>query len=231
MLTRLVSRASAAVVVHASNTLFWVGSGTVWKWSNSQIESHDPASAAFATAVIASHCSTGSAISVRSIRQPCGTKIPNRVVMTVSLVHHTDRHHPVVVAAQPVWTWHRPHRLCTASADQAISTSSRSGDRAGGSTGVGLDGHHALVPSSTRIDGSITIRISVASISTATARPIPICFISTIDRVAKIANTETMTAAALVTTPAVLDTPARTASRGDSPRRTPSRTRLRTNTW
>jgi hypothetical protein len=94
MFTRLVSRDSAAVAVHASNTVFLVGSGTVWRWSNNQIESHDPASAAFATAVIASHCSTGSAIPVRSIRQPCGTKMPKRVVMTVSLVHLTDRHQP-----------------------------------------------------------------------------------------------------------------------------------------
>ena len=58
-----------------------VGCGTVWKWSYSQIESQDPASAALATAVIASHCSTGSAMPTRSIRQPCGTKIPNRVLM------------------------------------------------------------------------------------------------------------------------------------------------------
>ena len=36
-----------------------------------------PASAARATAVIASHCSTGSSISTRSIRQPCGTNTPN----------------------------------------------------------------------------------------------------------------------------------------------------------
>ncbi len=53
----------------------------VWKWSNSQIESQDCSSARFATAVIASHCSTGSAICARSIFQPCGTNKPKRVVM------------------------------------------------------------------------------------------------------------------------------------------------------
>lgn len=45
--------------------------------------------------------------------------------------------------------------------------------------------------------------MSVASIATAAARPTPICLKSIIDRVAKTANTATMIAAALVTTPAV----------------------------
>jgi len=73
-----------------------LGSGTVWKWSNSQIESHDCSSALLATAVIASHCSIGSAICARSIFQPCGTKTPKRVVMLTSFpaapvrVHHSD---------------------------------------------------------------------------------------------------------------------------------------------
>ena len=44
----------------------------------------------------------------------------------------------------------------------------------------------------------------VASISTASARPTPICLNSSIRRVAKIPNTATMTIAALVTTEAVL---------------------------
>ena len=38
MLTRLVSRASVAVAVQHSKVVFRVGSGTVWKWSYSQIE-------------------------------------------------------------------------------------------------------------------------------------------------------------------------------------------------
>src|SRR4051794_20351325 len=86
MLTRLVSRASVAVAVQHSKTEFSVGSGMVWKWSYSQIESHGPASAALATAVIASYCSTGSAISTRSIFQPCGTNTPKRVVMHRNLI-------------------------------------------------------------------------------------------------------------------------------------------------
>ena len=81
------------------------------------------------------------------------------------------------------------------------------------------------------IDGSITIRTRVASISTATASPIPICFISIMPSVAKTANTDTITAAALVTTPADSVIPLRTASCGDRPSRTPSRIRPSTNTW
>jgi hypothetical protein len=53
----------------------------------------------------------------------------------------------------------------------------------------------------------MTSRISVASSRIANESPTPIIFISSIDSVAKIANTETITAAALVTTPAVSATP------------------------
>src|SRR4029453_18164104 len=91
MFTRWVSRASAAVVVQHSNTVFLVGSGTVWKWSYSQIESHEPPSATFATAVIASHCSTGSSILTRFIRQPCGTKTPN-LTLILFLILSMDAH-------------------------------------------------------------------------------------------------------------------------------------------
>ena len=45
--------------------------------------------------------------------------------------------------------------------------------------------------------------MSVASISTATASPTPICLNMMNERLPKIANTATITAAALVTTPAV----------------------------
>ena len=64
-------------------------------------------------------------------------------------------------------------------------------------------GHQARSPSSTSAAGSITSRISVASMRIAADRPTPIIFISSMLSVAKIANTETITAAALVTTPAV----------------------------
>ena len=74
----------AAVALQHSKVVLSLGSGTVWKWSNNQIESQDCASARLATSVIASHCSTGSAICARSIFQPCGTKIPKRVVMRSS---------------------------------------------------------------------------------------------------------------------------------------------------
>jgi len=96
MLTRLVSRASAAVALQHSKVVLSLGSGTVWKWSNSQIESHDCSSTRLATSVIASHCSIGSAICARSIFQPCGTKTPKRVVMLPSFpgmaasVHHYE---------------------------------------------------------------------------------------------------------------------------------------------
>src|SRR3712207_2233195 len=81
MLTRLVSRASVEVTVQHSNVVLIVGSGVVWKWSYTQTESHGPASAARATAVIASYCSTGSAISTRSIFHPWGTNTPKRTLM------------------------------------------------------------------------------------------------------------------------------------------------------
>ena len=58
----------------------------------------------------------------------------------------------------------------------------------------------------------------------------PSSFISTMCRPAKIANTETMTVAALVTVPAERRMPTRTASRVGSPARTDSRWLL-TNTW
>ena len=51
--------------------------------------------------------------------------------------------------------------------------------------------------------GSRTPRISVASSRTANARPTPICLNMMNERLPKIANTATITIAALVTTPAV----------------------------
>ncbi len=64
-------------------------------------------------------------------------------------------------------------------------------------------------PSSFIVAGSSTPRMIVASISTATARPTPICLMSSVLRQAKIANTATITAAAAVTVLAVEAMPRR----------------------
>ena len=72
-------------------------------------------------------------------------------------------------------------------------------------------------PSSFIVAGSSTPRMIVASISTATARPTPICLMSSVESVAKIANTATITSAALVTVLAVVRMPRSTASSVDRP--------------
>ena len=71
----------------------------------------------------------------------------------------------------------------------------------------------------------------VASSRTATASPTPNCLKNIIESVAKTANTNTITIAALVTTPAVERIPYATASSVPIPRMTASRIRLRMNTW
>ena len=71
----------------------------------------------------------------------------------------------------------------------------------------------------------------VASISTAIARPSPSSLKSRKLSVTKTANTPTMTKAALVTVPAVVAIPWRTASWVLMPRSWSSRTRDRMNTW
>src|SRR3954451_6737836 len=86
-------------------------------------------------------------------------------------------------------------------------------------------------PSSVIVAGSSTARTSVASISTATARPTPIILKSSALSVAKIANTAIITTAALETTPAVDLMPWLTASSVFMPRSTASRIRLTMNTW
>jgi hypothetical protein len=86
-------------------------------------------------------------------------------------------------------------------------------------------------PSSFIAAGSRTPRTIVASMSTATARPTPICLNSIMLSDPKIENTATITTAALVTTPAVCLMPCATALSVDRPRSTPSRIRLRMNTW
>lgn len=64
----------------------------------------------------------------------------------------------------------------------------------------------------------------VASSSTATASPTPICLMSSVRSEAKIANTATITAAALVTVDAVVRMPCATASSVGMPRSTSSST-------
>ena len=77
----------------------------------------------------------------------------------------------------------------------------------------------------------MTPRTTSASTSTATARPRPSSFISTMCSDAKIANTDTITKAALVTVPAERVMPSRTASRTGRPCCAASRMWLSTNTW
>ena len=71
----------------------------------------------------------------------------------------------------------------------------------------------------------------VASIRIAAASPTPNCLKNGIESVAKTANTQTMTIAALVTTPAVDLIPCVTASSIVAPRSKVSRMRLMMKTW
>src|SRR5215204_7374477 len=76
-----------------------------------------------------------------------------------------------------------------------------------------LAGKYQFQSPSSFIDaGNRTARIMVASIRTAAASPTPIILKSSALSVAKIANTNTITTAALVTVPAVLLIPCATAS-------------------
>jgi hypothetical protein len=74
-------------------------------------------------------------------------------------------------------------------------------------------------------------RTTVASTNTAKASPTPMVLRSTVDSVAKMENTATMIAAALVTTPPLLAMPPVTASGVLIPPVLSSRIRLRMNTW
>ena len=71
----------------------------------------------------------------------------------------------------------------------------------------------------------------MASSKTATASPTPNCLKNGIESEPKIAKTQTITTAALVTTPAVDLMPCETASSMDAPRSNVSRIRLMMNTW
>jgi hypothetical protein len=86
-------------------------------------------------------------------------------------------------------------------------------------------------PRSFIVAGSSTARTSVASTRIATDKPTPICLKSSELSVAKIANTPTITIAALVTVEAVALIPYAIASSVFMPRSNASRMRLRMNTW
>ena len=80
-------------------------------------------------------------------------------------------------------------------------------------------GRYQLRSPSSIIDaGRSTALTIVASIRIAAASPMPSCCSRMIEPVAKTAKTNTMTIAALVTTPAVVLMPCATASSVDSPR-------------
>src|SRR6478736_3182923 len=82
--TRPVLAANAAINVQASWVGSSVGTGVVWKWSYTQIDSHGPASARCASLDIVFHCWAGST-PTRSNRQPCGMKTPNLMVTGLNL--------------------------------------------------------------------------------------------------------------------------------------------------
>src|SRR5436305_14323377 len=95
-----------------------------------------------------------------------------------------------------------------------METGSGCGGRTGAGAGASGDtrGSHSShlgryqfqSPRSFIVAGSSTPRMIVASRRTATASPTPSCLKISSDSVAKIANTEIITAAALVTTPAAV---------------------------
>jgi hypothetical protein len=73
--TRRVSAASAASEVNDSNVISSVGSGIVWKWSKSQIDSKPSASALWATSTVRAHARAGSQPSYSPV-QPWGAMMP-----------------------------------------------------------------------------------------------------------------------------------------------------------
>ena len=81
------------------------------------------------------------------------------------------------------------------------------------------------------VAGSRTLRMSVASMKTATASPRPSCWMNTNLRVTKTAKTTTMIEAALVIVPDVIAMPLATAARDSRPRSRASLIRVRMNRW
>src|SRR6476619_5998303 len=73
--TRSVRAASADSDVNDSKVISSVGRGTVWTWSNNQIDSKPRRSASSATSVVRRHASSGSQPSY-SPTQPWGTTAP-----------------------------------------------------------------------------------------------------------------------------------------------------------
>ena len=89
----MVSAASADSVVNDSNVISSVGRGTVWKWSNSQIDSNPSSSACVATTVVRRQASSGSQPSYSPV-QPCGTMIPIFIGSLPRTSPHHDRGRP-----------------------------------------------------------------------------------------------------------------------------------------
>src|SRR5690554_1154943 len=79
---RFVDAANAAMSDHASCVASSLGSGVVWKWSYTQIDSHGPASACAASPLMVDQWSAGS-MPTRSKRQPCGTNMPNLMLFSL----------------------------------------------------------------------------------------------------------------------------------------------------
>ena len=121
-------------------------------------------------------------------------------------------------------------RAVSGSASGSSMTSSEPWSKCGSHSSQG-GRYQFRSPSSFIVAGSSTPRTIVASIRIAAASPTPNCLKNSIDSVAKTANTQTITTAALVTTPAVDLIPSEIASSIDAPRWNRSRIRLTMNTW
>jgi hypothetical protein len=80
--TLSVEAASAESEVNDSKVSSSVGRGTVWKWSNSQIDSKPSRSARRATSSVRAHARSGSQPSYSPVH-PCGTIRPSFMVCTL----------------------------------------------------------------------------------------------------------------------------------------------------
>src|SRR4051794_29834464 len=124
---------------------------------------------------------------------------------------------------------------------KTVYAASGAGATSGGFSAVSLAGpgsHSSQLgryqfrsPSSFIVAGRSTARTIVASSRIAVASPTPNCLKNSIESVAKIEKTATMTIAALVTTPALDLMPCEIASSMVAPRSNVSRIRLRMKTW
>ena len=82
-----------------SNVISSVGRGTVWKWSNSQIDSKPSRSACCATSVVRRHASSGSQPSYSPI-QPWGTITPIFIASSPSMLAVVDN---IVMCRRQGW--------------------------------------------------------------------------------------------------------------------------------